>query len=88
MAAETAADVTEEEAVVAGVQAVREGPVEARQASLETGAGRVVCRRAAATAAALEPAADALGAPTLAAPSAAVSRQRRTLCRKAWTRVT
>ena len=44
--------------------------------------------RPAAAVAAAEKSAPSCGAVTAAAPSAAVSRQRRTLCRNAWTRVT
>ena len=83
MAAEAAADVTEEEALVAGVEAVRQGPVEPRQARPKAGA---VASCAAALPAALTPAS---ATPDFAAAAPAiVSRQRRTLCKKAWTRVT
>ena len=90
VAAEAAADVAEDEAVVAGVQAVREAPVEAREARLHAGAGRVLRRRAAGGGRGGGGEVGALRrlASTAAAPSAAVSRQRRTLCRNACTRVT
>ncbi len=89
MAAEAAADVAEDEPVVAGVQTVRETPVEAREARLHAGAGRVVRGRAAGRRGGARAAsAPSGGSATAPAPSAAVSRQRRTLCRNAWTRVT
>ncbi len=83
VAAEAAAHVAEVEAVVPGVEAVRQASVEAREACLKP-APEATCRAGSCVA----EAAAAASASSPAAASAEASRQRRTLCRKACTRVT